>query len=151
MAMTTQLSPLQRLEIREACQQLALDYSFHADAGQWDPWSRLFAEDGEMHLSGAVLKGPAGIRKAVGAGAPATALTVHAISNHRIEVVSEDEARGTAHIILYAAERKDGQPTTAATLAPGIVGTYHDIYKRTGDGWKFAQRRFEPLITPAQS
>jgi hypothetical protein len=151
MTVATQLSPLQRLEIREACQQLALDYSFHADAGAWDPWSRLFAEDGEMHLSGAVLKGPAAIRKAVGGAAAASALTVHAISNHRIDVVSENEARGTVHIVLYTAERKAGQPATAATLAPAIVGTYHDTYRRTAEGWKFAQRRFEPLITAAQS
>ncbi len=34
------LSALQRLEIREACERLALDYSFFADAGRMDEWSR---------------------------------------------------------------------------------------------------------------
>jgi hypothetical protein len=143
------LSALQRLDIREACERLALDYSFYADSADWDQWSALFAEDGEMHLSGAVLKGPPAIRKAVSA-APASALTVHAISNHRIDIVSENEAGGTVYVILYTGERKEGQPTTAATLAPAIVGTYHDTYRRTAESWKFAQRRFEPLITPAQ-
>lgn len=144
------LSPLERLEIREACERLALDYSFHADAADWEPWSGLFAEDGEMHLSGSVLKGPRAIRDAV-AGAPASALTVHAISNHRIDIVSENEAYGTAYVVLYAGERRAGQPTSVATITPAIVGTYHDAYRRTADGWKFAQRRFEPLITPAQA
>ena len=75
---------------------------------------------------------------------------MHAISNHRIDIVDENEARGTVYIVLYTAERKAGQPTTAATLAPAIVGTYYDTYARTAEGWKFAQRRFEPLITAAQ-
>jgi hypothetical protein len=149
MTVAASLSPLQRLEIREACERLALDYSFHADAADWDQWSALFADDGEMHLSGAVLKGPSAIRAAV-AGAPASALTVHAINNHRIDIVSEDEANGTAYVVLYAGERKAGEPTSVATITPGIVGTYHDAYRRTAEGWKFAQRRFEPLITPAQ-
>jgi hypothetical protein len=152
MTVATRLSPQERLEVREACERLALDYSFHADRLEWEPWSQLFADDGEMHLFGQVFKGPAAIRGAVAANSSPNSLSVHAISNHRIDVVSEDEARGTVYVIVYAGERKAaGQPVTVDKITPMIVGTYHDVYRRDGGGWKFAQRRFEPLVatTPA--
>lgn len=150
MTVATALSPLQRLEIREACERLALDYSFFADAARMDEWSQLFAEDGEMHLFGQVHKGRAAIRGAVGAGSASTALSVHSITNHRIDVLSEDEAEGTAYIIVFTGERSaDGKPATVAKIAPLMVGTYHDKYKRTAAGWKFAKRAFEPLIATA--
>lgn len=150
MTVATSLSALQRLEIREACERLALDYSFFADAGRMDEWSELFAEDGDLVLFGQTHTGPAAIRAAVGAGRGPAALSVHAFSNHRIDVLSETEAEGTAYITLFAGERKEGGPATAAQIAPAMVGTYHDAYKRTAAGWKFARRAFEPLIAPAQ-
>ena len=86
----TALSALQRLEIREACERLALDYSFFADAKRMEEWSELFAEDGELVLFGQTYRGPAAIRAAVGAGRGPAAFSVHAITNHRIDVLSED-------------------------------------------------------------
>jgi hypothetical protein len=150
MTVATDLSALDRLEIREACQRLALDYSFFADSGRMDEWSQLFADDGELRLFGQTHTGPAAIRAAVGAGRGPSALSVHAITNHRIDILSESEAEGTVYIILFAGERKDGGPVAAAQITPGMVGTYQDAYKRTAAGWKFARRAFRPLIAPAQ-
>jgi hypothetical protein len=146
----TALSPLQRLEIREACERLALDYSFFADGQRMDEWSALFADDGELVLFGQTHRGPAAIRAAVGAGRGASALSVHAITNQRIDVVSENEATASVYIIVYGGERKNGGPAAARTIAPMMVGTYHDAYRKTAAGWKFARRAFEPLITTAQ-
>jgi hypothetical protein len=150
MTVVTDLSALQRLEIREACERLALDYSFFADSGRMDEWSQLFADDGELRLFGQTHTGPAAIRAAVGEGRGPSALSVHAITNHRIDILSESEAEGTVYIILFAGERKDGGPVAAAQITPGMVGTYQDAYKRTPSGWKFARRAFKPLITPVQ-
>jgi hypothetical protein len=147
----TALSALQRLEIREACERLALDYSFFADGQRMDEWSELFAEDGELVLFGQTYRGPAAIRAAVGAGRGASALSVHAITNHRIDIVSEDAATASVYIIVYAGERKDGGPAAARLIAPAMVGTYRDAYRRTPAGWKFARRAFEPLITTAEA
>ncbi len=142
------LSALERLEIREACERLALDYSFLADGQRMDEFSELFAEDGELVLFGQTHRGPAGIRAALGAGRGGSALTVHAITNHRIDVVSADEATATVYITVYAGQRKDGGPAQAERIAPMMVGAYHDAYKRTAAGWRFAKRAFEPLIAP---
>jgi hypothetical protein len=149
MPVAAALSALERLEIREACERLALDYSFFADSGRMDEWSRLFADDGELRLFGQTHTGPGAIRAAVGDGRGPTALTVHTITNHRIDVLSETEAAGTVCIILFTGERKDGGPATVAQIAPAMVGTYVDAYKKTATGWKFARRAFQPLIAPA--
>jgi len=147
----TALSPLQRLEIREACERLALDYSFFADSQRMDEWSNLFADDGELVLFGQTLRGPAAILAAVGAGRGASALSVHAISNQRIDIESEDRASATVYITAFTGERKDGGPVAMSKVAPAMVGIYHDAYRRTPKGWKFARRAFEPLITTAES
>jgi hypothetical protein len=151
MTVDTALSVLQRFEITEACERLALDYSFFADTGRMDEWSQLFADDGELRLFGQTHTGPAAVRAAVGAGRGPAALSVHAITNHRIDVLSDTEAEGSVYIIVFAGERKDGGAATAAQVAPAMVGAYHDAYKRTAAGWKFARRAFEPLVVPAQS
>jgi lactoylglutathione lyase len=143
------LSALQRLEVEQACTRLALDYSLLADSARMDEWSELFAEDGEMHLFGQVYKGPAGIRAAVGAGAEPGAVTAHAITNHRIDVLGPDEAEGVAYVIVFAGQRKDGAPASAPQISPVIVGAYRDRYRRTEKGWKFASRAFEPTFTTA--
>jgi hypothetical protein len=146
MTIETVLSPLERLEIREACQRLALDYSFLADAGRMEEWSRLFAEDGEMHMFGTVHKGPGAILAAVSTGDAASRLTVHAITNHRIDVLGEDEAAGSVYILVFAGERKGDGPVAIPQITPLMVGTYEDHYRRTPTGWKFARRAFSPLI-----
>ncbi|HWA60390.1 MAG TPA: nuclear transport factor 2 family protein [Caulobacteraceae bacterium] len=144
------LSALDRLEVREACERLALDYSFLADSGRMEEWSRLFADDGELVLFGQTYRGPAAILAAVSAGPRAPgAFTVHAVANHRIDVLGPDRAEATAAIIVYAGERKDGAPAAVPRIAPLMVGTYHDAYRRTASGWRFARRAFEPLITTA--
>jgi hypothetical protein len=142
---------LERLEIREACERLALDYCYFADNQEMDEWSQLFAEDGALSLFGQTNVGPAAIRASIGAGRGPAALSVHAITNHRIDVLSEDEAKGTASIILFTGERKDGGPAAPPQINPAAVGTYHDAYKRTAAGWKFASRSFKPSIIPAQA
>lgn len=145
----TQLSALQRLEIREACERLALDYSHFADTQQMEAWSELFAQDGELVLFGQTHRGPAAIRAAVGPGRGAAAVSVHAITNHRIDVVSAEEATATAYILAFVGERKDGGAASQGRIAPAMVGVYHDAYRRTAAGWKFARRAFEPWITTA--
>jgi hypothetical protein len=148
--MSIDLNALERLEIREACERLALDYSFLADAGRMEEWSQLFADDGQMVMGGRAFTGPAGILAAVTAGErDAARLTVHAIQNHRIDILAPDRAEGSVYIVVFFGQRKDGGPAVASRIAPAMVGTYTDAYKKTSSGWKFARRAFEPLITTA--
>ncbi len=149
MTTTTALSALERLEIREACERLALDYSHLADTGQLDAFSRLFADDGELVIFGQTFTGPTAILKAVSTGRNPAAMSVHAITNVRIDVTRADAAEGTIYILAFTGEKKHGGPVSVPRIAPAMVGIYHDAYKRTPGGWKFARRAFEPLIATA--
>lgn len=144
MTTTLDLSPAVRRDIVEACERLSLDYSHYADTGRMEAWAGLFAEDGEMHLFGQVQKGRAAIPAAVAGGGDTASL--HCVSNIRIDVLSEDEATGTAYVAAYV-KAKDA--SSAAVVGPAAVGVYRDRYRRTAEGWRFAQRAFEPFLMRA--
>jgi hypothetical protein len=139
---TLDLSPAARREIAEACERLALDYAHFADTGRWVEWAGLFAEDGELHLFGQVQKGREAIRSAVATGGETA--TLHCVSNIRIDVVGEREAAGTAYVAAFVKATSDA--ATASVVAPVAVGVYRDRYRLTADGWRIAQRAFEPFL-----
>lgn len=137
------LTEAKQAEIERACLRLAADYSFFADTGRFDEWAALFAEDGVMSAFGQDNVGRKAIRAVV--GAQTDIVTMHVISNARIDVVSEDEARGSFYIALYAAPKVNGAGVAKQT-EPAMLGMYEDVYRRTGQGWRFAKRAFRPLI-----
>lgn len=138
------LSAAARRDIAEACERLSLDYAHFADSGRMDDWADLFADDGELHLFGRVQKGRQAIRDAVTGGGETA--TLHCVSNVRIDVVSKDEASGTAYVAAFV-KAKDA--ATSSVVVPAAVGVYRDRYRRTANGWRFAQRAFEPFLMRA--
>jgi hypothetical protein len=144
---TAALSPAQRIEIERACERLCLDYAFYADNGQSDDWAGLFAEDGEMRLFGKDHVGRAAIR-ATSSGADGPNVTVHSLSNVRIEVLGPDTARGTNYVTVYSQAKAN---PASSGLTPVLVGVYRDEYRRTAEGWRIARRAFQPLIKPAKA
>lgn len=143
MSTTLDLSPALRREIAEACERLVLDYAHFADNGRMDDWAKLFAEDAELHLFGQVHKGRAAIGAAVGGGGASSdgPGSMHVTSNFRIDVASETEASATAYVAAYV----KAPGAAAGSVTPAAVGIYRDRYRRTAEGWRFAQRAFEPF------
>jgi len=144
------LSFADRAEIEHACTGLCLDYSYFADSSQMDAWAALFAEDAEMVLMGQTHKGRAAIRASVNTDNRDKVATFHSLSNIRIGVLSDTEAHGTVGIVLYMAPKVNGMGS-AASLAPAAIGAYHDVYRKTAEGWRFARREFIPSMMRAQS
>jgi hypothetical protein len=146
MTTTTKLSPAQEAEVRAACQRVAFDYSFYADNGRPGDLGKLFLDDAQFHLFGQVHVGPAAVTKAMSGNGGGNIVTVHSVSNHRIDVLSDSEATSTAYVTVFAADKSAPAP---AAITPFVVGAYHDSYRKTADGWRFAKRAFEPLVTKA--
>src|SRR5262245_26739565 len=124
--MSSKLSPMDRMLIEHECARLSIDYSQYADSGRMDEWAQLFATDGEMHLFGQVHKGRDAIVKSITPppGQPRPdAASVHAVSNIRVDVVSETEATGSAYVTVFSAPKTNGVGTAKA-LEPMIVGIY---------------------------
>src|ERR1700753_1349791 len=127
MSTTTGLSRAAEAEIRAACGRVALDYSLYADSARPTDLAALFADDGEFDLFGQTHKGPDAIAKAMSAnGGGGNIVSVHSVSNHRIDVVSETEARSTAYVTVFVGDKTK----PAAQITPFIVGAYHDTYKK---------------------
>jgi ketosteroid isomerase-like protein len=126
---------LRRLEDRAAIQQLFIDYGRHLDAGDFDAYSGLFAEDGE------VLLGPMG--RATGPEAIKELMTTQLA----------DHVGSSYHLITSPMIAVDGDHASASTMwtvmsrdAEGgpvvtMVGRHEDELVRTELGWRFKRRR----------
>ena len=112
------------------CARLIALYANLNDAARWHEVAALYAEDGVMvrpTAPDAPVSGRAAILAAFQARPPR--VTRHVCSNVVIEVESADSARGESAMLLFT-----GGP------AP-LVGSFHDRFVRTAEGWRFAERR----------
>ena len=120
----------ERRAIETDCARLIALYANLNDAARWDEVAALYAEQGVMTrptAPDAPIVGRAAILAAFRSRPPRT--TRHVCSNVVIDVDSADEARGTSAMLLFT-----GAP------AP-LVGSFHDRFVRTPEGWRFAERR----------
>ena len=126
---------VQRLEDLLAINQLFIDYGEHLDAGDFDAYAQLFAEDGEVRL------GPMG--KATGRDAIKELMvrqlsanvgtTFHIISSPRVTL---DGDSATATVMWSVAVTGDDG---LARLS--MVGHHIDVLTRTSEGWRFQRRK----------
>lgn len=120
----------ERRAIEADCARLVALYANLNDAARWDEVAALYAEDGVMvrpTAPDAPVAGRAAILAAFRARPPR--VTRHVCSNVVIDVDSADSARGESAMLLFT-----GGP------AP-LVGSFHDRFVRTAQGWRFAERR----------
>lgn len=112
------------------CARLIALYANLNDEARWEDVAALYAEDGVMYRPTAPDQGVEGreaILAAFKARPPRT--TRHVCSNVVIDVETETTARGTSAMLLFTG---DGAP---------LVGSFHDRFVLTADGWRFAERR----------
>ncbi len=112
------------------CARLVALYANLNDEARWEEVAALYAEDGVMYrptAPDAPVAGRDAILAAFKSRPPRT--TRHICSNVVIDVESEDAARGTSAMLLFTGE------------ASPLVGSFHDRFVLTADGWRFAERR----------
>ena len=120
----------ERRAIEHDCARLVALYANLNDEARWDEVAALYASDGVMFrptAPDAPVAGRAAILAAFKARPPRT--TRHVCSNVVIDVESATSARGTSAMLLFTGE---GAP---------LVGSFHDRFCLTDDGWRFAERR----------
>lgn len=119
-----------RRAVEADCARLIALYANLNDEARWDEVAELYAEDGVMvrpTAPNAPVAGREAILEAFKARPPRT--TRHVCSNVVIDVESDTTARGTSAMLLFTGE---GAP---------LVGSFHDRFILTDDGWRFAERR----------
>jgi uncharacterized protein (TIGR02246 family) len=125
---------IQLLEDREAIHQLFIDYGRHLDAGNWDAYASLFADDGEVLLGPmGRAKGRANIREMMAKVlTPRLGSAFHIISS---PAVSIDGDRAEAEVMWTVLERAEtGGPRVT------MVGKHRDELSRIDGRW-YIQRR----------
>ena len=133
---------LRRLEDLQAIHQLFIDYGEHLDAGDFDAYAELFAEDGEV-LLGPIgrAKGRAEIKALMTSTlADKVGATYHIISSPRVNLEG-DRAHST--VMWTVATRADDGLARIVT-----VGHHLDELVRVGDRW-YIQRRKGVVNVPA--
>jgi SnoaL-like domain len=126
---------IQRLEDRQAIQDLTVRYGFYVDDRRYDKLKALFAPDGCLRTNAGVLKGE-GID---GVGAyfehhlPELGPSNHFVHGHVIDFDDVDRDLATGLVAGHAELWRDGKPMITALR-------YHDKYTRTPFGWRFLER-----------
>jgi hypothetical protein len=122
---------LDRMIAERACERLILDYAANNDAGQWEAVVALYVAEGRMSrptAPDAFIERRDAILAAFLARPPRK--TRHICANIQVSIESATSASATSQIMLF----------TGAEQAP-LVGSYHDKFKHTDAGWRFAERR----------
>jgi len=138
------MEPLQRLLIERACERLCVDYARRVDARS-EALADLFTEDATLTLVNVDLRGPAEILAYIRRSAEEGRVSRHLCCNITIEVEDATQARGAADMTYFTGRPRDGVVRTP-DLRPAGVGTYHDVYRLTPQGWRIASRRFTPAF-----
>lgn len=124
------IDPADRRAIEHDCARLIALYANLNDEARWDEVAALYAEDGVMVRPTAPdspVVGHQAILDAFKARPPR--VTRHVCSNVVIDVEGPATARGTSATLLFTGE---GAP---------LVGSFHDRFCLTAQGWRFAERR----------
>ena len=131
------MTPDQRLAAEWQCARLVALYANLNDEARWEDVAALYTEDGVMFRPTAPdqpVTGRAAMLAAFQSRPPR--ITRHVCSNVVIDVEGPATARGTSAMLLF-----NGGP------AP-LVGSFHDRFALTPDGWRFAERRGSLTFTP---
>lgn len=131
-----------RGSIERECEKLSIAYARHVDFKEYEEFVQLFAEDGELNVTGRPVKGREILTRAM-AARPDSLRSRHVLTNIYINVIDEDHAEGISYLSLYrhTGEGLEGDDQGPRTISgPSAIGHYEDRFVRTDEGWRFASR-----------
>ena len=127
-----------RLRIEAECAKLPLLFARYADNGDHEALAALFTEDctfARPFQPDLPFFGRDKVQAIFRDRPPI--LVRHVVTNVLVEVISENEARGTNYLAMLSSHASTVLPQEAGGL---YVGGFEDHYVKTGDGWKFMSR-----------
>jgi uncharacterized protein (TIGR02246 family) len=127
---------IQILEDRAEITELVHEYARVYDEGKHHAMADLFTEDARIDY-GPALGGPLQGREKIRGwlrGIYAFRRTSHHVSNVQIRLAGDDRATGTCYVLAWH-EWPDDRPNAV------LYGRYEDVYARTAQGWRIAERR----------
>jgi hypothetical protein len=127
-----------RLRIEAECARLPLLFAKFADNGDHEALAALFTEDctfARPFQPGYPFFGRDRVQAIFRDRPPI--LVRHIVTNVLVDVISDNEARGTNYLAMLSSHASTVPPQEAGGL---YVGGFEDHYVKTGEGWKFMSR-----------
>lgn len=141
------MDPIDRLLIESECRKLCLRFARHLDDGDFEAMFALFTPDGVFDRVGQVLRGSEQMRAAFGSRPPGIR-SRHVVTNIDFLEVSHEEAEAHIYNLSFHAVGDPGSgPLTYATENARFID-FHDHYRLTEDGWRFASRTSGVVFVP---
>lgn len=139
-----------RMEIEWQCRNLSHEFAYCIDHRKYEQLVTLFTPDGVFDRVGHVLKGRELILEAM--HKRSTELrTRHTCSNIHFTDVSDESARAHVYVLnLVGRGDPDGKPVQYA-MSQGAFLEFRDLYRKTPDGWRIAERIASTMIMPADA
>lgn len=119
------------------CARLIAAYANLVDAGDWAGVAALYADDGVMirpTTPDVAITGRAAILAALEGRPPR--VSRHVCANVVVDIESATAARGESAMLLFTG------------TGPPLVGSFHDRFVATTEGWRFAERRGSIVFAP---
>ena len=142
--MASQLSALERLEIRVALEELNTAFCYHLDHNEVEALLGLFTDDvfythGPRHT-----RGKAELEQVFRSRTATTPRTArHMYSGLKLDIESATRARGTSVCLTFA---QNGEPPLAPAI-PILVADFEDLYERGVDRrWRFRERHIQRIF-----
>jgi hypothetical protein len=140
----SQLSTLERLEIRVALEELNTAFCYHLDHNEVDALLALFTDDVFYTHGARRSNGKAELEQVFRSRTAQTPRTArHLYSGLKIEIESASRARGTSVCMTFA---QNGEPPLAPAI-PILVADFEDLYERGDEGrWRFRERHIHRIF-----
>ena len=133
---------LERIATERDCERLTYRYCEAVDLGHASRLADVFAEDGVFDAGGLYLVGREEIRRVFIEREQVRELrTRHVCTNVHVDVLDTVSATRVVYLTLYRRRGAEDWSVPVPTTSPALVGSYHDRYVRTGEGWRIARRQ----------
>jgi hypothetical protein len=147
--MATALSPLERLEIRVALEELNTAFCYHLDHNEVEKLLELFTDDVFYTHGPRRSNGKAELEQVFRSRTAKTPRTSrHMYSGLKLDIESATRARGTSVCMTFG---QNGEPPLAPAI-PILVADFDDLYERGTDGrWRLRERHIQRIFVDSQA
>jgi ketosteroid isomerase-like protein len=139
----TEFSQAEMRNVEQSCYALAVEYAEIIDGQEYARLVEIFAEDAAFVRPTAPKEPIHGADNIVAMfqARPRNRLTQHLISNFRVRMETMDTAVGTCRVLFFSSDVSEPETAEGRKAASKqSIGTYHDRYVRTKNGWRIAER-----------
>jgi hypothetical protein len=145
----SELSALERLEIRAALEDLNTAFCYHLDHNEVEPLLDLFTDDVFYTHGPRRTNGKTELEQVFrGRTASGPRTSRHLYSGLKLEIESPTRARGTCVCMTFG---QGGTPPLAPAI-PILVADFDDVYERGADGrWRFRERHINRIFVDSHA